>query len=81
MNALGAMARAAKALAVGEELLVTPEQRKERLAVCVKCEHFRQATSKVGPRCGLCGCFVKAKAWLATEQCPVDKWKIVEKRE
>ena len=74
MNALGALARAAKALAVGEELLVMPEQRKERLDVCVKCEHFRPATSKIGPMCGLCGCLVKMKAWLATEQCPAEKW-------
>lgn len=80
-NAIGAVARAAKALAVCEELLVTPAQRKERLAVCLTCEHFQPATSKIGPRCGLCGCFVKAKTWLATEDCPDNRWtKIVEEK-
>lgn len=73
-NAVGAVARAAKALAVGEELLVTPTQRKARLDVCLMCEHFQPATSKLMPTCELCGCLVKAKAWLATESCPDNRW-------
>ena len=69
-NFAAAMARAAKAMLVGDPVFVNPEQWKARLAVCVKCEHFQKATAATQPTCGLCGCIVKHKAWLATESCP-----------
>lgn len=70
VNFAAAMARAAKAFAVGDPVFVSPDDWKARLVVCVKCEHFQPATSTTQPTCGLCGCIVKLKAWLATEQCP-----------
>lgn len=79
VNFAKAMARAAKAFAVGDPVFVTPEQWKARLAVCVDCEHFQPATSTEKPHCNLCGCplrenrnkaSIKEKAWLATEVCP-----------
>ena len=69
-NFTAAMARAAKAYLVGEPVFVSTDEWKARLAVCVKCDHFQKATSTTQPTCGLCGCIVKAKAWMATEDCP-----------
>jgi hypothetical protein len=68
------MARAAKAFAVGDPVFVSTDEWKTRLAMCGKCEHFQKATDKIMPTCKLCGCLVKAKAWLTTETCPADKW-------
>jgi len=73
-NFTSAMARAAKAMLVSDPVFVTPEQQSIRVSVCVKCEHFQKATAVTMPTCELCGCIVKAKAWLATETCPADKW-------
>lgn len=44
-------------------------QKKERLKICRECEHFD------GHRCSKCGCFMIAKALMATSQCPIGKWK------
>ena len=41
-----------------------------RLAICGECEHFIKTTSQ----CNQCGCFMRAKARLATSSCPVGKW-------
>jgi RNase P subunit RPR2 len=56
-----------------------------RLATCQACEHliappknalYRlvSASQEAKTVCGLCGCDVRRKAWLATEHCPDDKW-------
>jgi len=44
----------------------------ERLAVCRACDQFRQRTHV----CGVCGCFMPAKVYIAGESCPavVPKW-------
>ena len=81
VNLVTAVARAAKALAVGEELIVSPDVRRERLTQCGPCPHLIPATALVGPRCALCDCFVKAKAWLATEDCPDGRWLVALKIE
>ena len=43
---------------------------KNRLDICSKCEVFISPTSQ----CRKCGCFMKVKARLANQVCPVDKW-------
>jgi len=51
----------------------TPEIRAERLETCWSCQHFIKDSS----RCGLCGCFMKAKTWVAgnpNKLCPAQKW-------
>ena len=30
-------------------------------------------------RCGICGCFVRAKTLLADQSCPLDKWQAVSR--
>lgn len=49
---------------------VTKEQRNIRLDKCKSCEHFLKLTAS----CKECGCFMKAKTWLSSAKCPVDKW-------
>lgn len=50
--------------------------RKARLAVCFQCEHWHAAGNLGLGECRApgCGC-TRAKAWLATESCPLGKWK------
>jgi hypothetical protein len=45
------------------------EQIQNRLNVCSSCEFMSEN------RCLKCGCFIKAKARLATSKCPIDKWQ------
>ena len=40
----------------------------ERRAVCHQCSHLKSG------RCDICKCFILAKARLAGENCPLDKW-------
>jgi len=40
-----------------------------RLSICNSCEFMS------GNRCLKCGCFLQAKARLATSRCPEDKWQ------
>jgi hypothetical protein len=57
-----------------------PEKYRQRLSICSSCEHLVEPPStllyKIGSKpgtksvCGLCGCDVRRKAWLATENCP-----------
>ena len=47
---------------------VTQEIYNQRLALCTACEHYLRG------RCSKCGCFLRAKAWWASEKCPAEKW-------
>ena len=49
---------------------VSKDQRNARLDICKSCEHFLKLTAS----CKECGCFMKAKTWLSSAKCPVDKW-------
>lgn len=45
-----------------------------RLDVCNNCEYASHAkTIKI--RCGVCGCYMKAKVMIPTAKCPKDRWK------
>jgi hypothetical protein len=81
VNFTAAMARAAKAFAVGDPVFVSTDEWEARLAVCVKCDHFQKATATTQPTCALCGCVVKPKAWMATEPCPDNRWPSVTNAE
>lgn len=47
---------------------VSDDIRKHRLELCMSCEHLK------GKRCGECGCFVKPKTRMSTEECVKGKW-------
>lgn len=68
-NALKAAGRAALALANRETLFVPAEVRKSRLVACADCPR------KKGAKCEECGCFLSLKSRLATEDCPLGKWR------
>lgn len=69
-DVFGAAGRVLRAMAEGEPALVSRETLKARLGACLLCPHFQPATNLSWPRCGLCGCFVKLAARLATKDCP-----------
>lgn len=46
------------------------EVRAERLAICEKCEFFRQTFRS----CKLCGCYMDLKTTLGNAKCPDDRW-------
>lgn len=78
MNALdlakSLAAESAKWIVAGMPL--TPDKiRADRLGACAPCEHLDPDSQ----RCKVCGCFVGAKVWLATAQCPdtPPRWKAV----
>ena len=44
-------------------------QAKERITICVNCEHFKP--TKV---CNICNCFMPAKVRSVNSTCPKGKW-------
>lgn len=50
--------------------LVSKDDQNKRLDACEVCEQLDFKDY----RCRGCGCFVKIKAWMATEVCPQEKW-------
>ena len=53
---------------------VDEHQQQERMNICLDCEHLFKPTSS----CRKCGCFMRAKTWLADQECPVGKWGAIE---
>lgn len=47
---------------------VDSKEYKNRIDICKSCEYFDKG------RCRICGCFMIAKCWLASEECPKQKW-------
>jgi len=54
-------------------VLITPEERARRQAICDACEHRR------GPLCRQCKCVIAVKTRLAASQCPLNKWAAVNR--
>jgi len=53
-----------------EELKVEDSIREERYDICKKCPHYVEVTTT----CKKCGCFMAAKTYLSSAECPVGKW-------
>lgn len=70
----GIVTKAAKAtakwIAAGSPLRTT-EELGECFDICRDCEEYRPHPIAT---CGKCGCFLSAKARMATESCPLGKW-------
>ena len=43
---------------------------RQRMEICHQCEFYRKSDGT----CSKCGCFIRLKANLTTEACPVDRW-------
>lgn len=52
--------------------LLSKEDTKARLDICETCPH--RSSHLLGYRCYACGCFLKVKAKLPNEHCPLRKW-------
>lgn len=69
LNVGAAAARVVTASLTGQPVYASEEIAAARLAVCEPCDQ------RLGDgRCAGCGCWIKAKASLATEDCPLGKW-------
>lgn len=68
-NAAAAGGRVLDALTAGGAVTVSPVVREARLAVCQGCP------DRNGARCDKCGCVLAWKAGLATERCPMRRWR------
>ena len=55
----------------GYHALVSPELMKIRHNRCQRCKFYQDGG------CLKCGCLIEAKIMLATEKCPIDKWRRV----
>lgn len=72
-KAFGATVRAARFFWATGRIHVKDTDRKERLAVCSVCPHVIKITDSIW-QCGVCTCFLQAKAGLITEKCPKNLW-------
>lgn len=69
-NVTRAFFRLIGAKLAGKNVLLPQVKVSERLIVCNTCEHH----DPIMGRCTVCGCFIRAKMQLTTEDCPMDKW-------
>lgn len=69
-NLCGAFCRIIKAVVSGKLVKEYGYTTTRRKLICYRCHWY----VKKSGRCRRCGCFVKAKAWLHTEKCPIGKW-------
>jgi hypothetical protein len=60
--------------------LVNEKQFAERAAICGACVHWNEDARIGMGRCNLCGCS-RAKLFMATQRCPIDKWRPVDNQE
>ena len=52
------------------KFFTSEEVYKDRLAICKSCKYYFKLTGQ----CKRCLCFMKVKARLANQSCPVGKW-------
>lgn len=55
----------------GFKTLASPELAQVRFRRCVGCQFHKEGI------CLKCGCLIEAKVLLATEKCPIGKWRRV----
>ncbi len=73
-------AAAMKDFAESGFLRVTQEQYQARMDICNQCE-FWESNARMGlGKCLKCGC-TGAKQWIATSECPIQKWGKITKEE
>jgi len=49
----------------------------KRLDFCRYCVHYDESGYKGMGKCEVCGCNMEIKSVMATEECPIGKWKAV----
>lgn len=51
------------------KIKASSQMHKDRMEVCLACDKLTDDF-----RCSQCGCFIKAKSQLLTQDCPLRKW-------
>lgn len=65
-----AFAAAAAEVRLRHRPAVDPDEAARRFAICGDCDYFRHSDQ----RCSLCGCYMRFKTRLRSQNCPVGKW-------
>lgn len=60
----------------GYKALVSVQQQEYRSSFCHICPEYHPDSGQ----CGVCGCLIEAKTWLAAEQCPKRFWLRVKRK-
>jgi hypothetical protein len=71
-TALKALKRVVVAAATGSTVFIGEKLTAQRISICHGCPSYLPMTKQ----CGECWCFIHAKARLATEKCPLQKWPL-----
>lgn len=69
-TALKALGRVISALFRKKPVFVSAEVAENRIQTCENCQFFDSGVRQ----CEICSCFPDTKAFLATENCPLDFW-------
>jgi hypothetical protein len=64
----------------GLRTLTTEVEEIQRWEECEVCPHRIEGVSQDEDQCALCGCLLRSKVLLCSEQCPIGKWKRVVSR-
>ena len=56
------------------ELFTTKEEGDKRLAICKKCEYFKDTPLVKQIYCDKCKCVMKMKVYMKGATCPIQKW-------
>lgn len=56
-----------------ERITVSDDVRQERFDICKSCDKLTSAEF-----CKICHCYMPAKTWIPSSNCPIKKWIAVE---
>ena len=76
VNSGGAVVRNFASAAKGNPFEVTDVTFDSRMSICVECEFYKSEIVRCSH--SKCGCFLRKKARLFAESCPVGKWSAGE---
>lgn len=69
----------AKRMLGPDDVLCSKEIQQERLNICNICEFKSSSSRRI--KCSKCGCYMEVKTWIASSECPVQKWKAINNKE
>ena len=72
----GAVVRVAQRKVSGGRVLVTDEEFDYRMNFCMN--NMCGNLDELNLRCFVCGCYLKPKLSLTTEECPMGFWPVIE---
>lgn len=75
------MVRSAYSWLFGFDVLANDNEEMDRWRCCLNCPHRKPipGVSDMG-QCQICSCLIEFKVKLASEKCPIGKWKRIWRR-